>query len=367
MMKICYDYKIFSTQKYGGISRYFVELASRINHYPGTEVRVVSPLYQSRFLQEKKADIPVRGFYSEMLAARRRTVGRVNPIGFYVFSAIYKPDIVHETYYSRHRTSNASAKTVITIYDTIEELFPEYFPGSQQSIEIRKAVYRRVDHFICISHNTRDDLIRLYAVDPAKVSVVHLASSLAPPAQPPVRNTEPFFLYVGERARHKNFLGLVAAFAQSQLFKTHQLVCFGGGPLRADEYERIDQLDVPRDRIVSVTGDDAKLASYYATAEAFVCPSIYEGFGIPLLEAMECGCPVLSGNTSSMPEVAGDAAIYFNARDTQEMAAALQKIVSSPEERLSLIAKGKERVKQFSWDICAQQTYSVYERLLSKQ
>jgi glycosyltransferase involved in cell wall biosynthesis len=366
MMKICYDYKIFSTQKYGGISRYFVELASRINQYPGADVRVIAPFYRSKFLAEKSHTIPILGIYSDLRGTRK--LGRKLDAAFsVVLSAVYKPDIVHETYYSRHRTSNSSAKTVITIYDTIEELFPEYFPGSQQSIEIRKAVYRRVDHFICISHNTRDDLIRLYAVDPAKVSVVHLASSLAPPAQPPVRNTEPFFLYVGERARHKNFLGLVAAFAQSQLFKTHQLVCFGGGPLRADEYERIDQLDVPRDRIVSVTGDDAKLASYYATAEAFVCPSIYEGFGIPLLEAMECGCPVLSGNTSSMPEVAGDAAIYFNARDTQEMAAALQKIVSSPEERLSLIAKGKERVKQFSWDICAQQTYSVYERLLSKQ
>ncbi len=137
--------------------------------------------------------------------------------------------------------------------------------------------------------------------------------------------------------------------------------------MRANEYERIDKLGVPRDRIVSVTGDDEKLAGYYASAEAFVYPSVYEGFGIPLLEAMECGCPVLCGNTSSMPEVAGDAAMYFNARDTQEMAAALQKIVQSPEQRLSLISKGKERVKQFSWDICAQQTYSVYERLLSKQ
>ena len=159
----------------------------------------------------------------------------------------------------------------------------------------------------------------------------------------------------------------MAAFAQSQLFKTHQLVCFGGGQLRADEYKRIDQLGVPRDRVVSVTGDDAKLASYYATAEAFVYPSIYEGFGIPLLEAMECGCPVLCGNSSSIPEVAGDAAMYFNARDTQEMAAALKNIVQSPSVRLSLISRGKERVKQFSWDVCAQQTYSVYEKLLTNQ
>jgi glycosyltransferase involved in cell wall biosynthesis len=365
MMKICYDYKIFSTQKYGGISRYFVELASRINQYPGARVRVVAPIYRSKFLASGTRAIPVLGMYTGLWGTRR--LGCKLDAAFSVaFSTVYKPDIVHETYYSRHRTSSASAKTVITVHDTIEELFPEYFPLSQQTIEIRKAVYRRVDHIICISENTRRDLLRLYEIDPENVSVVYHGSSLAPPAQPSIRNTEPFVFYVGERAGYKNFLGLVAAFAQSQMFKTHQLVCFGGGPLRADEYERMDKLGVPRDRVVAVTGDDAKLASFYATAEAFVYPSIYEGFGIPLLEAMECGCPVVCGNTSSMPEVAGDAAIYFNARDTQEIAAALQKIVSSPEERLLLISKGKERVKQFSWDICAQRTYSVYEKLLAK-
>ena len=228
-------------------------------------------------------------------------------------------------------------------------------------------MYSRVNHIICISENTRRDLLRLYEIDPEKVSVVYHGSSLNPPAERPVRNVEPFFLYVGERAGYKNFFGLVEAFAQSQLCKTHQLVCFGGGPLRANEYKRIEQFGVPRNRVLSVTGDDAKLASYYATAEAFVYPSIYEGFGIPVLEAMQCDCPVLCSNSSSIPEVAGDAAMYFDARDIQQMAVALQKMVQSPEERLLLISKGKERVKQFSWDICAQQTYSVYEKALAKR
>jgi len=365
-MRICYDYQIFATQKYGGISRYFVELASRINQYPETEVRVVSPFYRSKLLHAKTGSIPVRGLHSEILAPRRRTVGTFNAICFYMYSAIYKPDIVHETYYSRHRTSSASAKTVVTVHDTIEELFPEYFPLSKKTIEIRKAVYQRVSHVICISQNTRKDLIRLYDIDPDKVSVVYHGSSLVAPLEQPVRTGPPFFLYVGERASYKNFLGLLRAFAESRLFKTHELVCFGGGRLRAGEYECIDQLGIPRERVRFVSGDDAMLAGHYATAEAFLYPSIYEGFGIPLLEAMQCGCPVLCGDASSIPEVAGDAAMYFNARDTQEIASALQKIVQSPEERLRLIAKGKTRVKQFSWDICAQQTYAVYEKLLAK-
>jgi glycosyltransferase involved in cell wall biosynthesis len=109
------------------------------------------------------------------------------------------------------------------------------------------------------------------------------------------------------------------------------------------------------------------LAKYYAAAEAFVYPSLYEGFGIPLLEAMECSCPVLCSNNSSLPEVAGDAAIYFDARDTQDMSNAMLRVVQSSGERHRLISLGKRRVKQFSWDICARQTYAVYEKVLSKQ
>jgi glycosyltransferase involved in cell wall biosynthesis len=365
-MRICYDYQIFAMQKYGGVSRYFVEVASRINQYPGTSVRVIAPHYRSKFLAAKSDAIPVQGIYSDIWGIRR--VGRrLDAALSHPLSATYRPDIVHETYYSRNKTSSASAKTVITIYDTIEELFPEYFPASKTTIEVRQAVYRRVDHFICISENTRKDLIRLYGVDPSKVSVVHLASSLTTPVEQPAPARDPFFLYVGERAGYKNFFGLVAALAESRLFKTHKLVCFGGGQLRADEYERFEKLEVPKGRVTFVSGDDAMLARYYATAEAFIYPSLYEGFGIPLLEAMECGCPVICGNNSSIPEVAGDAAIYFDAGDTQDISRAIQTVVQCPEQKLQLISKGKARVKQFSWDICAQQTYSVYERLLSNQ
>lgn len=365
-MRICYDHQIFAMQKYGGVSRYFVEVASRINRYPRATVRVIAPHYRSKFLAAKSDAIPVQGIYSDIWGMRR--VGhRLNAALSRPLSAIYGPDIVHETYYSRNRTSSASAKTVITIYDTIEELFPEYFPASKTTIEVRQAVYRRVDHFICISENTRKDLIRLYGIDPSKVSVVHLASSLTTPVEQPAPAHDPFFLYVGERAGYKNFFGLAAALVESRLFKTHKLVCFGGGQLRADEYERFEKLEVPKGRVTFVSGDDAMLSRYYATATAFIYPSLYEGFGIPLLEAMECGCPVICGNNSSIPEVAGDAAIYFDARDTQDISRAIQKVVQYPEQKVELISKGKIRVKQFSWDICAQQTYSVYERLLSIQ
>jgi glycosyltransferase involved in cell wall biosynthesis len=178
---------------------------------------------------------------------------------------------------------------------------------------------------------------------------------------------EPFFLYVGHRYAHKNFPRLRAAFAESLLFKTHKLVCFGGDQFTEDEQKRAKELGIPPDRIVQISGgNDDLLSRYYASAEAFVYPSEYEGFGIPLLEAMECGCPVICSNNSSIPEVAGDAAIYFDAEDIHSISNAMLRVAQSPSERSQLIMKGKVRCKQFSWDICARQTYSVYERLLGR-
>jgi glycosyltransferase involved in cell wall biosynthesis len=98
-----------------------------------------------------------------------------------------------------------------------------------------------------------------------------------------------------------------------------------------------------------------------------VYPSLYEGFGIPLLEAMECGCPVICSNSSSIPEVAGDAALYIDPRDAQSISNAMLKVVQSSDERRQMISKGKLRVKQFTWDICAQQTYAIYARILNRQ
>lgn len=367
-MRICYDYQIFSWQKYGGISRYFVEIASRIHQYPGTDVHIVAPLYRSEFLAANAGAIPVLGAHCVGdFRGATRIMRRLDSAFSRLLSTAYRPEIVHETYYSRNRTSPPPAKTVVTVYDTIEELFPEYFPMSKRTIEIRKSVYRRVDHVICISENTRTDLIKMYGIDPEKISVVHLASSLTPPIEPDVAIDSPFILYVGDRGGYKNFHGLLDAYAESLLYKTHKLVCFGGGPLKTLERERMGQLCIPNDSVLFISGDDTLLANYYATAVAFVYPSMYEGFGIPLLEAMQCGCPVICSNNSSIPEVAGDAALYFDAMSTQDISNALQKVVQSPAERDRLIKQGKDRARQFSWDISAQQTYAVYERLLSKQ
>jgi glycosyltransferase involved in cell wall biosynthesis len=368
-MRICYDYQIFSMETFGGISRYFVELASRLHKYPGTDVRIIAPLYRSKLLAAKSHEIPVLGFpFTGQIRGAVRITKRVSPCFSRVLSWAYKPDIVHETYYSRNRTSSSSAKTVLTVHDFFEDMFPELYPKWwRKTMEHRKDILRRADHLICISECTRADLMRLYEVDPDRISVVHHASSLTAPIAPVAAMGEPFFLYVGHRYAIKNFHSLLAAFAESLSFKTHKLVCLGGSQITEEEQTRVKELGIPPDRIVQVGGgNDDLLSRYYASAEAFVYPSLYEGFGIPLLEAMECGCPIICSNAGSIPEVAGDAVIYFDPKDIHSISNAMLRVAQSPSERRQLIMKGKVRCKQFSWDKCAQQTYSVYARLLDR-
>lgn len=366
-MRICYDYQIFAAQKYGGITRYFVEIASRIRRFPETDVRILAPLYRSKLLHEKRNLLPVVGTYFS--GTFTRATGLCMGAGSIYSKASslwYRPDIVHETYYSPTRTVPSASKSVITVYDMVAEQFPDPPSRSPGISPARKAAFDRADHLICISQNTRSDLIRLYEVDAAKVSVIPLASSIIPSTGPPVSIEEPFFLYVGSRWGYKNFTGLLDAFRQSNLYKSHKLICFGGDGFTDPERQRLRDLDLPLERFEIIDGDDDLLSRYYASAVALVYPSLYEGFGIPLLEAMECNCPVLCGNSSSLPEVAGDAAGYFDASEPASIAEAMLKIANSPDGRKQLMQRGKVRVAQFSWDKCSEQTYAVYERLLSE-
>jgi glycosyltransferase involved in cell wall biosynthesis len=366
-MQICYDYQVFAAQKYGGISRYFTEIASRIHHPPDANVRVIAPLYRNRYLEEKRSLIPVTGTYlSKNFARATGLCLRVDAVVSKAITASYRPDIVHETYYSPERTVKSGNKTVVTVYDTTAELFSDDRREYPIIIPARKTVFDRADHLICISNNTRADLIRLYNIDPAKVSVIHLASSIIPSKKPAVEAPEPFFLFVGGRWGYKNFDGLAKAYRDSGLYKSHKLVCFAADTFAGHELENLKKLGLPLDRFEIIDGDDDELARYYASAVALVYPSLYEGFGIPLLEAMECGCPVLCGNTSSMPEVAGDAALYFDPSDPSAIGQAMLRIANSLEERQKLVQRGKDRVRQFSWDRCAQETFALYERLLSR-
>lgn len=367
-MKIAYDYQIFSIQRYGGISRYFFELA---NHLTGSddgmiECLINSPLYVNKYLRFSNHHLKINGISAPTIPKTERIRSSINRRLSQLAFKRWHPDIFHETYYSPKSVSPPGSRIVVTVYDMIHELYPEFFPLSDRTKEYKKIAVERADHIICISDNTRNDLVRILGVSRNKISVVHLGFELAhnKVAKLPEQK-RPFLLYVGSRNGYKNFKGLLYAYAsRSELRDKYDLVIFGGGSLKQHEVEMIQSLHLPFEQIRQLSGDDGVLEGLYKQAAMFVYPSLYEGFGIPPLEAMSFSCPVACSNTSSMPEVVGDAAIQFDPSDTESIADALVNLSSDLALQRSLIDCGRLRVGSFSWHQCAMQTLDVYKALL---
>jgi glycosyltransferase involved in cell wall biosynthesis len=366
-MKIIYDHQIFSIRQYGGISRYFVELASEISKDPEIEVRVVAPFNRSLFLSEQRGRVSAIGIdLSSIPDLSPRVVRPINSVLFRAYAAFAAPDVVHESSYAPSRTAPKRTRIVTTIHDTIPERIPQFFPGVERLKAQKRMALRRADHVICVSESTRKDLLELYDVDPARVSVALLGSSIESVSNRPAEIVVPYFLHVGGRYQYKNFNGLLAAFGAARLYATHKLVSFTEHPLTASELNVMDKAGVPRASVIRTGGDDQTLARYYAGAEALVFPSFYEGFGIPLLEAMRCGCPIVTSNTSSLTEVAGDAAAYCHPADVKSIADAMLQVASHPSFRSALIARGRARAEDFSWAQCATETVKAYKNALSR-
>lgn len=256
---------------------------------------------------------------------------------------------------------------VLTAYDMIHERFPQDFPANDPTRQEKAAAVGRADHVICISEQTRQDLIELLRVDPAKTSVVHLGFTLtnenASAAIPPTR---PFLLYVGYRGGYKNFAGMLRAYAASpRLRDAFDIVCFGGGEFKRAEVSAMRSLGLSTERIRQHSGDDAVLAAHYRSASALVYPSFYEGFGIPPLEAMSCDCPVVCSEGGSIPEIVGEAGECFDPLEPESMRLAIERVVFDDARRRQLLTRGRDRIKSFSWTRCAQETFEVYRRVLS--
>lgn len=363
-MKIFFDGQIFIEQPTGGISRYFANLATSLNRESGVTARVLAPFHRNEHLSDQ-ISAPVLGFGlpKEWRAGRIcwAALRTLSP----VMSRLARPDIAHETYFSPKPYVTTARRRVTTVYDMIHEL---YYPGSLTS-QYKRIALARCDHVICISHNTKKNLCELFDFPPERASVTHLAyqdfSGFDDCDVPTQLANIPYFLYVGSRSGYKNFETLLRAFANAPtLVKNFRIVCFGGASLSADERALAEGLGLAPRHLVQLSGGDALLGAAYANATAFVCPSLLEGFGIPPLEAMSAGCPVLSSNTSSLPEVVGDAALLFDPKDQEALREALERIVQSDSLSNSLVRRGHEQRKLFSWERCARETLNVYRYIL---
>lgn len=372
-MKIVFEHQIFTQQSYGGISRYFVRLAQGLLAL-GHQVDVVAPIHRNRYLK----DLPVARVHGMQLERFPPKTGRLFMLANDQFSKLKMrnmgADLLHETYYSAKPVRASVEGRVITVYDMIHEKFASDFPARDTTSKQKRLSVDRADHVICISHSTKNDLCALFDIPEHKVSVVHLGfekfnqrsdASYVLTAGKAVR---PFLLYVGSRGGYKNFDRMLRAVAaRTALKNTFDVLAFGGGAFNATEQALITTLGFAPQAVRQVGGDDTVLGSLYAQASAFVYPSVYEGFGLPPLEAMAHDCPVVTSNSSSMPEVVGNAGAYFDPLDIESQAEAICSVVFDEQRCGVLIALGRKRLPLFSWGRCALETQSVYQKVLQSK
>ncbi|MDP8922648.1 MAG: glycosyltransferase family 4 protein [Chloroflexota bacterium] len=272
------------------------------------------------------------------------------------------------------------ARTILTVHDLAFLLYPECADAALRAY-LENTVpdsARRADFIVADSDNTRRDVISLLGIDPERVAVV--PGGVDPsfhPVDDPSRQRAlrarlglgadtPYILFVGVIEPRKNLVGLFEAFAilKSRRSLPHKLVVVGRkGWLWEETMERAATSPFRQDIVFPGFIPDGELATLYTAAETFVFPSHYEGFGLPVLEAMACGAPVVSSRASSLPEVVGDAGMQVDPGDPEGLAAALELLALNAELRADLRRRGLERAGQFTWTAAARSLLDVYERV----
>ena len=373
-MRILYDFQAFQIQQFGGISRYIVEISSRIAAAGWAEVYIFKGLHRSSLRWKPMGSSTQRsiGFRIGPVLSGLKPTSLINYAWFGLFQGVAeKFDILHFTYYPRSLVNRKGARIVVSLYDMIPETFPSLYKGDP-IIDRRRKAFQAADLILSISESSRRDLLRFYQIDPGKIKVVHLASSLLPDQNKAITavnksgalSGKPFILYVGVRAGYKNFSAVLNAFGTDPLlYQNFDLCCFGSAPFSMDENHQIKNLRL-RGRVRILKGSDDFLRECYKEASALVYPSLFEGFGLPLVEAMALGCPVAASDRGSVPEVLAGAGILFDPTHVEDIARALKVILFDEDARKACILKGLERSRSFSWENTAEQTLAAYSKCL---
>jgi glycosyltransferase involved in cell wall biosynthesis len=284
------------------------------------------------------------------------------------YKKIQRPDIFHPTYYHQYfLESIGDLPFVLTIYDMAHEMYPGLFHPLDFTVKNKRALAIKAARVIAISEHTKNDVVRFLGVPDSNIDVIPLATDIRMDVSVKYPDSLPkdFILYVGARNTYKNFLFFLRAV--QEIFKDSKnlsVICAGGGTFSASELKQIENLGLSK-KIVQVNVSDGLLALLYNKSKAFVYPSLYEGFGIPVLEAFTCGAPAVLSNRSSLPEVGGEAAVYFDPENIDSLVTVLHNVIHQKDAGQRMIVKGYERAKLFSWHRTADQTIDTYNKIIN--
>jgi glycosyltransferase involved in cell wall biosynthesis len=369
-MHILFDHQAFTYQTFGGVTRYYTELMRHLHRDNQVALSLSLCFTNNAYVKElngfrTKTFLPgkaFRGKYELQSFLNRRVSNKALKAQAF--------DIFHPTYYYPYFLHFLGNKPfVLTVHDMTHELYLKGCRPGDPTAENKKLLAQKANRIIAVSQNTKRDIVELLGVDESKVDVVYHANSLKLPEEQQYKSflrklPQRYILYVGIRKLYKNFTFFLEALSPLLAYDRHlNLVCAGGNDFSREEQDLFENKNV-HNQLVYSNVDDGQLALLYRNALCFVFPSIYEGFGIPVLEAWSCDCPAILSNSGSLPEIAADAALYFDPLDPASIRNEIEKILYDNLLRQALITKGRQRLQLFSWEKTALETKRVYERVL---
>ncbi len=368
-MKILYDGQILC-QKYGGISRYFYQLYRNYKNNSDLDIQVefANLLTRNQFFEEVDQNEFSLFLPNLKFKGKNFFIKLINKMDTVNKLRKYNYDVLHPTYYDPYFLKYIDKTPfVLTIHDMNHELFPQYFPNHVKISTWKKILSEKANQIICVSNNTKNDLLNTFSINCEKVNVVHhgINSKYEKITIKDInRFPQNFILYVGSRRGYKNFLTFLDSIAP--ILKNNYrlfLVCVGGNKFSLEEKKELNKLSI-ENKVKQVSVNDKLLDYLYQNAQIFVYPSLYEGFGFPILEAFKNRCPVVLSNIEIFKEIAKDAALFFDPKHKESIKETVVKLLENKTIRTKMIRNGKKLLKNYYLSTTIEKTYQIYKKTL---
>lgn len=379
-MKLLFDHQVFQMQCYGGISKYFSELRKHLAQYNITvEIALrkgINKYYEnpnhekfytySSFLKGSEFMGKGQTYLLFQWLNLVKDLYKENQKYALEFIRNGDFDVFHPTYYDDYFLPYLNKPFVVTVHDLIHEKFPEYFNNSDEIIAKKSILIKNSEIVVAVSENTKKDLIDYYNVSENKIRVVYHGVDFAPIASNSVfltKNFGRYIVYIGSREGYKNFSILPPAFKEfhdAGLIDT--LICVGGGVFSTEERSLFKKLNI-EEKVIRVSISDFEIKKLLQNAIALVITSVYEGFGLTVLEAFASQCPVILGRNSSLSEVAGEHGIYYDSSNPSSLFQKIRELINSKDDGFNSLKNIERHLKKFSWKKTALQTSIIYNEV----